>query len=161
MQTDPNPANFFYNVNSDELNLFDFGAARTYSEKFVEQYLDTVFGASELDSHKVLKATTELGFLSGDESKVMIDAHIESVLTVGLPFSSEKPFDFGNQKMTERIYKQMPIMMKNRLKAPPEEIYSLHRKLAGSYLLNMKLKTKVPTRQLFHKILREIKPGMV
>jgi hypothetical protein len=34
--------------------------------------------------------------------------------------------------MTDRIYKLMPVMLKNRLKAPPPEVYSLHRKLSGN-----------------------------
>jgi len=62
MQTDPNPANFFYNVDKDEVNLLDFGAARGYSDDFVHHYLKTVYGASENDSAMVLKATTHLGF---------------------------------------------------------------------------------------------------
>jgi len=58
MQTDPNPANFFYNPDSDVVNLLDFGAARGYSDDFVKHYLLTVYGASENDTQMVLKATT-------------------------------------------------------------------------------------------------------
>jgi aarF domain-containing kinase len=159
MQTDPNPANFFYNTVTGDLNLLDFGAARGYSEEFVNEYLQTVYGASNNDAALVLRSTTALGFLTGEESKVMIEAHIESVLVVGLPFSELGEFDFGNQGMTKRIYKLMPVMMKNRLKAPPKEVYSLHRKLAGAYLLNMMLKTKIPARGIFHKVLKEINPA--
>ena len=36
----------------------------------------------------------------------------------------------------------MPIMLKNRLKGPPKEVYSLHRMLSGCFLLNMQLKAK-------------------
>jgi aarF domain-containing kinase len=50
--------------------------------------------------------------LTGEESKVMIEAHIESVLVVRLPFSELGEFDFGNQGMTKRIYKLMPVMIK-------------------------------------------------
>lgn len=160
MQTDPNPANFFYNAEKDVVNLFDFGAARGYDDDFVKDYLLTVYGASENNSGMVLRATTRLGFQSGEESEIMKKAHIESVLTVGMPFSESGLFDFGNQVMTQRVYKLAPVMMKNRLKAPPKEVYSLHRKLAGSYLLNMMLKTKIPAREIFHKVLREVQPDI-
>jgi predicted unusual protein kinase regulating ubiquinone biosynthesis (AarF/ABC1/UbiB family) len=32
VQSDPNPANFSYNWKTDELNLFDFGAAHIYKQ---------------------------------------------------------------------------------------------------------------------------------
>ena len=69
MQTDPNPANFFYNPVSRVLYLIDFGAARDYSDEFVTNYLDTVYGAANGDAKLVLRATTDLGFLNGKESK--------------------------------------------------------------------------------------------
>ena len=100
MQTDPNPANFFYNPISRVLYLIDFGAARDYSDEFVTNYLDTVYAAANGDAKTVLRATTDLGFLSGKESKLMIDAHIEGVLVVGEPFSTPGEFDFGSSTMT-------------------------------------------------------------
>ena len=68
MQTDPNPANFFYNTVTVDLNLLDFGAARGYSEEYVNEYLQTVYGASDNDAALVLRSTTALGFLTGEES---------------------------------------------------------------------------------------------
>ena len=46
----------------------------------------------------------------------------------------------------------MRVMVKNRLKAPPPEVYSLHRKLSGSYLMNMNLRSKVHSRKIFMDI---------
>lgn len=160
MQTDPNPGNFFFNPLTKTLHLLDFGAAREYSEEFVKNYRDTVWGAANDDPQLILKATTELGFLSGDESPQMVEAHIDSIIIVGEPFSQEGDFDFGNQKMTERIYKLMPVMLKNRLKAPPPEVYSLHRKLSGAYLMNMKLKSKIQSRRLFMECFNRAKGGL-
>lgn len=40
-------------------------------------------------------------------------------------------------------------MLKYRLTPPPPETYSLHRKLSGAFLLNMKLKTKINCKELF------------
>ncbi len=156
MQTDPNFANFFYNPNTETLFLLDFGAARDYDFGFCKNYLDTVFGASNNDPALIYKATKELGFLSGEESELMKAAHIESIIVVGQPFSKPGLFDFGNQSITKQIYELMPVMLKNRLKPPPPEVYSLHRKLSGCYLINIHLKSSIPSRQIFSRIHDEV-----
>lgn len=131
MQTDPNPANFFYDIGTDLLYLLDFGAARSYPDHFINNYIKIVYGAVVTDREMIMEASREIGFLTGEENKAMKLAHEESIITVGEPFAFNGDFDFGNQTMTQRIYKLMPIMFRNRLKAPPSEVYSLHRKLSG------------------------------
>ena len=133
MQTDPNPANFFYDVGTDLLFLLDFGAARSFSDHFINQYIKIVYGAAVKDRAMIMEASREIGFLTGEENKAMKIAHEESILTVGEPFACNGEFDFSNQTMTQKVYKLMPVMFKNRLKAPPPEVYSLLRKLSGSF----------------------------
>ncbi len=43
-------------------------------------------------------------------------------------------------------------MLKNRLKHPPEEVYSLHRKLSGSYLACMRLKARINCSKIWEEI---------
>jgi hypothetical protein len=43
-------------------------------------------------------------------------------------------------------------MLKNRLKHPPEEVYSLHRKLSGSYLACMRLKARIDCSKIWEEI---------
>lgn len=40
-------------------------------------------------------------------------------------------------------------MLKHRIKAPPPETYSLHRKFSGAFLLNMRMGSKFNCRDLF------------
>ena len=82
----------------------------------------------------------------------MKEAHVSSVIITGEPFAQKEPFDFGNQTITKRIYEKMPYMVKNRLKPPPPEIYSLHRILSGAYLASMKLRAVVPVSKIFNEI---------
>jgi aarF domain-containing kinase len=155
MQTDPNPANFFYDGFSNRINLIDFGAARPFDEKFVDNYMAIVHSAAINDQDNVIRYSKEIGFLTGMESKIMMESHCQATLAVGEPFNikmKDEYFDFGNQDLTRKIYKLIPTMLKHRLKAPPTEVYSLHRKLSGAYLICIKLKSRVRSKKLFFDI---------
>jgi aarF domain-containing kinase len=110
-----------------------------------------VHAAAINDIKTLLKESKNIGFLTGMESQVMLDAHAQATLAVGEPFNLNNPdlFDFGSQMLTKRIYKLLPTMLKHRLKSPPTEIYSLHRKLSGAYLVCIKLKARVRSKKMF------------
>ncbi len=71
---------------------------------------------------------------------------------MGAPFCEEGVFDFGENPIMRRVFKLFPVMLKNRLKAPPPEVYSLHRKLSGCFLMCYRLGAKVRARELFFDI---------
>lgn len=151
MQTDPNWSNFFYNPETKKLALLDFGASREYSKEFMDKYIQVIRGAADDDREKVLELSRELGFLTGYESKIMEEAHVDAVMILGEVFRSQTPFDFGAQNTTRQIQQLVPTMIKHRLRPPPEEIYSLHRKLSGVFLLCAKLKVKMLCRPMFEE----------
>ncbi|XP_047543986.1 atypical kinase COQ8B, mitochondrial [Vanessa atalanta] len=159
MQTDPNWANFFYNTNTKQVILLDFGATREYSKEFMDQYIEIIKAASEKDREAILHKSREMKFLTGYESKVMEESHVDTVLIMGEIFTSKGSgeFDFGAQKTTRRIQAIAPTILTHRLCPPPEEIYSLHRKLSGVFLLCSKLKVKMNCRDMFQDIYRQYK----
>jgi aarF domain-containing kinase len=85
----------------------------------------------------------------------MQDAHVNSILFLAEPFASNGAFDFGKQRITDRIRHEIPIMLKERLTPPPDETYALHRKLSGCFLLCSKLKAKVPCSSIFRQIFND------
>ena len=157
MQTDPNWTNFLYNAGAGRLELLDFGASREYPAEFVSRYLSLLAAASRADRAAIKALSEALGYLTGHESRAMVDAHTASILTLAEPFLASAPetYDFRDQTITERVKALIPVMVRERLSPPPEETYSLHRKLSGAFLLCARLGSRVRCRELFENALRK------
>jgi aarF domain-containing kinase len=78
MQTDPNWSNFLYDHSARRLNLIDFGALREYPDAFVNSYQRLVVAAANSDRSTLMEESVNLGFLTGSESKTMLDAHCDA-----------------------------------------------------------------------------------
>ncbi|KAF4371754.1 hypothetical protein G4B88_030858 [Cannabis sativa] len=150
--TDPNWSNFLYDEETKTINLIDFGAARDYPKHFVDDYLRMVFACANGDKHMVIEMSKRLGFLSGMESEIMLETHVQAGFVVGLPFSRPGGYDFRSANITQSLSNLGATMLKHRLTPPPDEAYSLHRKLSGAFLACIKLGAVVPCRELLLEI---------
>ncbi|XP_015120829.1 atypical kinase COQ8B, mitochondrial [Diachasma alloeum] len=160
MQTDPNWANFFYNPESKQLILLDFGACRSYDKSFLDDYIEIIHAAGRGDRDTVLDLSRKMKLLTGYESKVMESAHVDAVMILGEVFSeNNEKYDFGGQNVTKSMQKLVPTIITHRLCPPPEEIYSIHRKLSGVFLLCAKLDVKINCRELFQEAYENYKSG--
>ncbi|KAG4917192.1 hypothetical protein JHK87_054749 [Glycine soja] len=158
-RTDPNWGNFLFDEVTKTINLIDFGAARDYPKRFVDDYLRMVLACANGDSDGVIEMSRRLGFLTGMESDVMLDAHVQAGFIVGLPFSRPGGFDFQSTNITQSISHLGATMLKHRLTPPPDEAYSLHRKLSGAFLACIKIGAVVPCRELLLEVYKHHKFG--
>uniref|UniRef100_A0A0C9R1W6 ADCK3_0 protein n=1 Tax=Fopius arisanus TaxID=64838 RepID=A0A0C9R1W6_9HYME len=160
MQTDPNWANFFYNAESKQLILLDFGACRSYDKSFLDDYIEIIHAAGRGNRDAVLELSRKMKLLTGYESKVMESAHVDAVMILGEVFSEKnEKYNFGGQNVTKSMQKLVPTIISHRLCPPPEEIYSIHRKLSGVFLLCAKLNVKINCRELFQDVYEKYKSG--
>ncbi|KAN0024481.1 hypothetical protein ACTFIV_008889 [Dictyostelium citrinum] len=157
MQVDPNWTNFVVDFENKRINLLDFGACRQYKQEFLLNYLKSIEGGVNRDANSILEYSLKLGYLTGDENKQMNDAQAKSIMILAEPFSKPyyqennlKTYPFYEKQIAKRISELIPIMLKNRLKPPPEETYSLHRKLSGCYLVCSKLKSNINATSIFN-----------
>jgi len=152
MQTDPNWANFLYNTSTGKLGLLDFGATREWGQSFVGNYFKIIQGGANGDRHQVLENSVKVGFLTGYESNEMNKAHVDSVMILSEPFREDKMYDFATSNATQRMQELVPVMIKHRLCPPPSEIYSLHRKMGGLFLMAAKLKANINCSSTYREI---------
>lgn len=155
MQTDPNWSNFLFDDTTKMINLIDFGAARDYPKNFVDDYLRMVIACANKDREAAITMSRRLGFLTGEESEVMLDAHVQAGFIVGLPFSKPGGYDFRSTNITHSISSLGATMLRHRLTPPPDEAYSLHRKLSGAFLACIKLGAVVPCRDLLLEVYKQ------
>lgn len=172
MQTDPNWSNFIYDRENKKvgqlhslallrlipakITLIDFGACSSFSEDFLRSYARLLIAASERDIEGCVRYSKELGYLTGNESKTMLNAHLESLFNIARPFWCDGPdiFDFSGQRIVQEVQKNISIIFEERLAPPPPDTYSLHRKLTGIFLLCSKLRSRVACKELINKYAR-------
>jgi len=163
MQTDPNWGNFLYDVGSRSTGLVDFGAAREYSKEFVDGYLRIVWASANRDESTLMEQSRRMNFLTGEENDAMLRAHKLSGFTVGEPFWTGDDsggdvgapvFDFRRSNISTRMGEHTSVFLRHRLTPPPEEVYTLHRKLAGAYMLCIKLGAVIRCRDMLEDIVR-------
>ncbi|SPO32416.1 related to ABC1 - ubiquinol--cytochrome-c reductase complex assembly protein [Ustilago trichophora] len=154
MQTDPNWSNFLYNEKTGQIQLIDFGATREYSKEFMDNWLQMLQAAIAGNYDECLTWSRKVGYLTGEESAAMERAHVESMIALGEPFRADapNPYPFEHQTITDRVKAQIPLMLRERLTPPPQETYSLNRKLSGAFLLCARLKAHVGCRTLFERV---------
>ncbi|KAK4489800.1 hypothetical protein RD792_000441 [Penstemon davidsonii] len=85
------------------------------------------------------------------------NAHVLAGFTVGLPFAKRGGYDFGSTNITQSISQLGATILRHILTPPPEEAYSLHRKLSGAFLACIKLEAVVPCRELLLQVYENYK----
>ncbi len=155
IQTDPNFANFHYQLDTQKIVLFDFGATREISTELSLAYLALFKAGSENNREGVLKAASDIGYFKND----LVDEYKNNVIDLFLmacePLRAEGVFDFKNSELALKI-KNAGLALSAQSQqwhTPPVDALFIHRKLAGLYLIAARLGAKIDVKTLFQHYL--------
>jgi predicted unusual protein kinase regulating ubiquinone biosynthesis (AarF/ABC1/UbiB family) len=150
VQTDPNFANYRFNLQTNQLVLLDFGACRDYSIQVSEGYRLLFRALLQQDVAMQLQALQQIGYFSTD----ILPAQQQAVLAlVGLaaePLQQTGAYDFATSELAGKM-REVGLQLSMQLQywhTPPVDALFLHRKMAGLFLLAKTLKARVDVRSL-------------
>ncbi len=151
VQTDPNWGNFLIDQTQDEISLgvLDFGATRTYSKDFIQQYITLLETAAEKDWKKLKELSIHFGLMDARESELAFVAFQEMLSVAIKPFFHKKETANLNFNFADRNHEiQSQIAAKALAKElvyspPPYSLVFLHRKLSGVYSVLKALQTQM------------------
>lgn len=150
VQTDPNLANFLYNLESKQLVLLDFGATREFDQSFVESYQAALQAATYEDRIALAEALNDLGFFEHGKEVKNLDVVLDIFILATEPLRYQGDYDFSGSSLAEKIRdKGLSISSDpDAWHSPPPDILFLHRKLAGLYLMATRFNTSINMNRL-------------
>ena len=153
MQTDPNFANYRYNIDQKKLVLLDFGASRKISRKTSNMYHKMMMAVLSGDGKESYDAATDMGFIAGDTPEKYRDTILDMLNMAMEPLQFDGDFDFGNNDISATLRdKGMEMAMdKHMWHLPPVDTIFIQRKFSGVFMLASRLKAKVNVRALMQK----------
>ena len=158
MQTDPNFANYLWDVGAERVGLLDFGATVEFAPAFVERYRLITRAIVRGDRGAVRRHAVELGYIAADGSEAQVDAAVEVIMLVCEPLRHRGRYDFAASDLPMRV-RELGFDLafrKGLLRTPPAETMFLHRKLVGAFLLLARIGARVDVRSLVAPFLRAI-----
>lgn len=156
LQTDPNPANFLVDLKNKRIILLDFGATRSYSKEFVEDYVNMIKLAISGSDTDIIKQFIKMKFILGTENEGYIKLHINAIKMVSEIFKpSPSPFNFSKSEIVQNISNIIPNILLERETPPLSEIYSLHRRIAGFFVICNRLGAEIDSHKIFTQVLEK------
>ncbi|MEI6485022.1 MAG: AarF/ABC1/UbiB kinase family protein [Sphingomonadales bacterium] len=145
MQTDPNFANYRYDLGSGRLVLLDFGAAREVSDRVSDGYRALLAAGLAGDDDGLIRAMNGIGIIPEQAPAAMTDTILAMARDGFAPLRLDGEFDFGAGGLASNLKDQSSTLIGQRehFTAPPPDILFIQRKIAGMYLLAARLKARV------------------
>lgn len=158
MQTDPNFANYRFDLQTDRLVLLDFGASRDIEDALAASYRNIMKAILLGDEDDIFEMATQIGFVPADIQPKYRAAISEIIDMAVEPLRHDEPFDFGdNQIALQMRERAMALAGKRELwHVPPAKMVFIQRKFGGIYMLATRLRANVNVHALMQKFVEGV-----
>jgi predicted unusual protein kinase regulating ubiquinone biosynthesis (AarF/ABC1/UbiB family) len=155
MQTDPNFANYRYNLRTRQIVLLDFGAVRDFAPAVAERYRALLRAGLSGDRATAARTAIDLGLFAGDMPQGQLDAVMDLFELAMAPLRHDGVFDFGATDLLARLRDGGLAIATDRdsWHVPPMDALLLQRKVGGIFLLARRLQARVRLRATLEKYL--------
>lgn len=149
MQTDPNFANYKWVRQTGQIALFDFGATRPIEAQTVQAYRALIQSGLARDTQAIKAALINMGIFSAHTAE-RYAPEISSMIGVTLRHFHQPRIDFSDRAFVPILKSHIQTLALDRStwRVPSSDILYVQRKLSGTALLGVKLKAKLPLRDM-------------
>jgi predicted unusual protein kinase regulating ubiquinone biosynthesis (AarF/ABC1/UbiB family) len=153
VQTDPNFANFRYDLRSRKIVLLDFGATRAIGSEVIKAHRAVARAALSGDRDEASHALLGARLFDPAAPAAYRDAVLGMFELVAAALRAGDPFDFGDNALTLALRDRgMALAAERKLYGlPPIDTLFLQRKAGGMFLLASRLKARVPLRAMIER----------
>ena len=155
VQSDPNFANYRYDVETDQVVLLDFGATRALAPALVADYHAFFIAGLSGDAAALEAAASDIGFVNETD----VPEHRTRILgMLRLVFDALRDtlaFDFTDTTLSRHLQAEGQALAESGYLPPPlpMDVLYLQRKFGGLFLLGARLGAKVDVRGLLEAAL--------
>ncbi len=150
IQTDPNFANYRFDVASGEVVLLDFGATRAISQPLAAAFRRLLRSGLAGDTEEMAAAASEVGYLD-PAGEPQVNATILDMMTMAFAeLGRADPIDVATSDLPDRMRRAGMRLAETRATPPlpPVEALLVQRKMAGLYLLAVRLHARIHVRPM-------------
>lgn len=153
MQTDPNFANYLFQIDTGKIVLLDFGATRHIPPRISNGYLALINAGIRNDESGMVNAGRDIGFFKDDIDSSYLTQVLGLFRLACEPLVNDGNYDFATSNLAQRIKEKGLLInaQQEQWHTPPIDAVFIHRKLAGLYLLAAKLKANINIHRLFEQ----------
>ena len=151
MQTDPNYANFLYNVDKNKIILLDFGSCVEINENYKKEFSNLLRAIINKDRDQSKNILYELNIIDQKLPHNIKSKILDHFYEISEELNSEFGFDFKNTNVIDRMSElsEEIIKLKKPVSLPDSEILLIQRKISGLFFLARILEVKLKLSEFF------------